>query len=487
MSSSRVVRVRPTDGRVGLEAAPQVLRDGIAEIQGELEVSPEFPPEVEAAAAEAVASPRMPDLDRTDLPMVTIDPAGAKDLDQALYLARTDDGGYVLYYAIADLAAFITPGDPVDVEAHRRGQTLYGADSRIPLHPTSISESGGSLLPDQVRPSLLWTITMDGQGERTDVEVERARVRSRAQLDYPRVQQHIDGGTADESLMLLKEVGELRLKREAARGGVSLPLPEQEVDTAGSEWELTYRDLLPVEEWNAQMSLLAGFAAASLMMYARVGFLRTLPPPLPRDVQRLHRTAHALGIEWPAELLFPDFIRGLDPAKPQHAAMISACTRLLRGSGYVAFDGETPAQPLHSALNAEYAHVTAPLRRLGDRYASEVCIALCAGTEVPDWVHAALPDLAKTMQESSQRANRYEGMVLDLVEAGLLQHRVGESFAGVVVEVNEKEPTRGVVTVADPAVEAPVTSATDIPLGVDVRVRLTTADVEHRKVEFTLE
>ena len=287
--------------------------------------------------------------------------------------------------------------------------------------------------------------------------------------------------------MLLKEVGELRLKREQARGGVSLPLPEQEVDTAGPEWELSYRDLLPVEEWNAQMSLLTGFAAASLMMYARVGFLRTLPPPRPRDVQRLHRTAHALGIEWPAELLFPDFIRGLDVAKPQHAAMISACTRLLRGSGYVAFDGETPAQPLHSALNAEYAHVTAPLRRLGDRYASEICVALCAGTEVPDWVHAALPDLAQTMQESSQRANRYERMVLDLVEAGLLQHRVGESFAAVVVEVNEKDPTRGVVTVADPAVEAPVVSASDIPLGIDVRARLTTADVEHRKVEFTLE
>ena len=162
--------------------------------------------------------------------MVTIDPAGAKDLDQALHLARTDDGGYVLHYAIADLAAFITPGDPVDVEAHKRGQTLYGADSRIPLHPTSISEDGGSLLPDQVRPALLWTVTMDGEGARTDVEVERARVRSRAQLDYPGVQQQIDDGTADESLMLLKEVGELRLKREQARGGVSLPLPEQEVE-----------------------------------------------------------------------------------------------------------------------------------------------------------------------------------------------------------------------------------------------------------------
>ena len=91
------------------------------------------------------------------------------------------------------------------------------------------------------------------------------------------------------------------------------------------------------------------------------------------------------------------------------------------------------------------------------------------------------------MQESSQRANRYERMVLDLVEAGLLQHRVGESFAAVVVEVNGKDPTRGIVTIAEPAVEAPVVSASELPLGTEVRVRLTTADVSQRKVEFTLE
>ena len=102
-------------------------------------------------------------------------------------------------------------------------------------------------------------------------------------------------------------------------------------------------------------------------------------------------------------------------------------------------------------------------------------------------MHAALHGLAQTMQESSQRANRYEAMVLNLVEAGLLQHRVGESFEAVVVEVSEKDRTRGTVTMAEPAVEAPVVSATDIPLGSEVRVRLTTADLAHRKVEFTLE
>jgi len=488
MWSSRVVTVRPRlEGPEPAQGvAADTLRAGISEIQAELEVSPSFPPEVEAAAAAAAANPRLPDVDRTDLPMVTIDPPGSLDLDQALHLAR-DGSGYVLSYAIADLGAFITPGDAVDVEAHTRGQTLYGADSKVPLHPMVLSEDAASLLPDQVRPALLWTIRLDSDGSRTDVEVVRARVRSTAKLTYQEAQQSIDDGSASESLQLLKEVGLLRLTREAARGGINLPTLEQEVHIADDRWSLEFRDMLPVESWNAQMSLLTGFAAASLMVYARVGLLRTLPDPDHRDVQRLHRTARALGIEWPAELLYADLIRDLDASKPEQAALIVSSTRLLRGSGYVAFDGETPAEPRHAGLAAEYAHVTAPLRRLADRYASEVCVALCAGDDVPDWVHAALHELPKTMQRTGQLAARYERMVLDLVEAGVLQSHVGESYEGVVVAVDEQEPTRGTVTVREPAVEAPLVSAGPLPLGTEAQVRLTTADVASRRVEFTLE
>ena len=482
MSTERVVRVR----KAGEGVAAETLRNGVAAIQAEMEVTPDFPPEVEEAATRAAAAPRLPDLDRTDLPLVTIDPASSMDLDQALHIERDGDG-YVVHYAIADLAAFITPGDPIDVEANRRGETLYGADSKVPLHPTVISEDAGSLLPEQVRPALLWTIKVDDTGEGTDVTVQRARVRSTARLDYPTAQRSIDDGTAEESLALLEEVGRLRLARESARGGVSLPLPEQEVVVDRDRWSLAFRELLPVEQWNAQISLLTGFAAASLMVYARVGLLRTLPEPDPRDVQRLHRTAKALGIEWHAEQIYPDFIRSLDPTRPAHAAMIAACTRLLRGSGYVGFDGEVPAEPQHSALASEYAHVTAPLRRLGDRYAGEICVALCAGVDVPDWVVAKLHELPRTLQASGQRANRYERSILDLVEAGVLSARVGDTFDAVVVEVADDDPTRGELTVPDPAVEARVVGSTDLPLGQAVKAKLTRADVESRSVQFELE
>lgn len=493
MPSNRVIRVRSRDdgaasavGAAGV--AGQSLREGIARIQSELAVTPDFAPEVEQSAATAARAPRLPDLDRTDLELVTIDPPASKDLDQALHLERHGTG-YVVHYAIADVAAFVSAGDPVDLEAHRRGETLYGADSKIPLHPKVISEDAGSLLPDQVRPALLWTITIDARGERTDVHVERALVRSRAKLDYESVQASIDDGSASESLQLLKVVGEIRLAREASRGGISLPLPEQNIDIDGESWHLEFRTQLPVEQWNAQISLLTGFAAASLMVYARVGLLRTLPPADPRDVQRLHRTARALRIEWPAEQLYPDFIRSLDPTRTNHAAMVVACTRLLRGSGYVGFDGEVPAQPQHAALASEYAHVTAPLRRLGDRYAGEVCVALCAGTDVPSWVTSELAALPMTLQSSARKAHQYENAILDLVEAGLLSQHVGEVFDGVVVEVSEKDPACGSVTVQEPAVEAPVVSgdrSAALPLGTRVRVRLTAADLATRKVEFTV-
>lgn len=472
-----VVRVHQANG--------SDLRKGVEAIQAEMGVTPEFPPEVEAAAQEAARNPRLPELDRTDIPFVTIDPASALDLDQAMHLERDGDG-YVVHYAIADVGAFVAPGDPVDAEAHRRGETLYGADSKVPLHPKVLSEDAASLLPDKVRPALLWTIKVDADGEGTDANLQRALVRSRAKLDYDSVQEQIDAGTADDMFTLLREVGELRRHREAERGGVSLPLPDQEIDIDGDRWSLSFRSMHPVEEWNAQISLLTGMAAADHMIYGRVGLLRTLPPADSRDVQRLHRTARALGIDWPAELLYPDFIRSLDPTRPEHAAMVVASTRLLRGSGYVGFNGAVPEQAEHSALASEYAHVTAPLRRLADRYASEVCVALCTGDEVPDWVHDKLHDLPATMQASSQKASSYERAVLDLVEAAVLRPHVGQSFPGVVVAVDEKERTRGDVVIQEPAVEAHVTSSSPLPLGTDVEVRLTEADPQSRTVRFEL-
>lgn len=463
----------------------EALRAGVAAIQSEQRLTSDFPPEVEEAAARAAQNPRLPERDLTDLELLTIDPAGAMDLDQAMHLAADGDG-FVVHYAIADVMAFLTAGDPVDQEARRRGESLYGADSKIPLHPKVLSEGAASLLPDQERPAFVWTIRLDTTGEVRDATVERARVRSRQRLDYESVQREMSQAPEGSTLALLKRVGELRMTKEAERGGISLPMPAQEIDVEDGRWSLEFREMLPVESWNAQISLLTGFAAASMMIKGKVGILRTLPPAPDEAVERLRRTAKALGVDWPSTQGPPDFIRSLDPSRPAEAAMVVACTSLLRGAGYAAFNGQLPEQTEHAALASTYAHVTAPLRRLVDRFGLETCTSLCAGDTVPKWVLEGLGDLPAIMQASGRRSHAYENAVLNLVEAATLESRVGEQFAGVVTEADHDDERKGTVMVREPAVEAPVSSSAPLPVGQDVAVKLTESDPATRKVRFTL-
>lgn len=445
-------------------------------LRQELGVPDQFPGEVLTAAEQVV--PVLPALDLRDVDFVTIDPQGSIDLDQALALSRID-AGYLVRYAIADVAAFVAPGGPIDVEAHRRGETLYAPDRRTPLHPPILSEDRASLLPQQDRPAAVWELQLDRSGELLDAKVRRAVVRSRERLDYVGVQRQIDDGTAAPGLQLLKEIGQLRLAAGRARGAVDLPTPEQEVDAEG---RVTFRAQLPCEQWNAQISLLTGMAAAGLMLKGRIGLLRTLPQPPDEAVASLRRGALALGVTWPADAPYGEVISGLDPHQPGHAAVLSLATRLLRGAAYTAFDGQEPKLRLHSAVASSYAHCTAPLRRLADRYVQEVCLALCAGVEVPPWVRQALPLLPAEMAEADHRAHALDRAIVDLAEATALRHRVGQAFTAVVVESGHRS---GVVQLTEPAVRGRL-EAIDPPLGQRVSVRLVTADPEARKVVFAL-
>ena len=308
-------------------------------------------------------------------------------------------------------------------------------------------------------------------------------MRSREKLDYAGVQRSLEEGTAGDSLNLLQEVGLLRQEREERRGGIALPIPEQEVEQGENGYELAFRAPLPVEGWNAQISLMAGQAAAELMLGAQVGILRTLPTADPKAVDRLRRAAKALGVDWPAEHTFADVIRTLDPAVPAQAAFLAESTVLLRGSGYAAFDDEVPTGAIHAGVGAPYAHTTAPLRRLVDRYVGEVCVAVSAGTQVPDWADSALPGLPETMERSNRKAQQYEAGIISTVEAALLEHRVGETFEAVVVEVDEHDGG-GTVQLTEPAVTAHCEGS--LPLGERVQVKLELADVAKRQVRFRL-
>jgi exoribonuclease R len=454
-----------------------------AAIRAEFDVPEEFPAEVLAEADRRAAERPLPELDATDVPLVTLDPVGSRDLDQAVHLAARGDG-YRVSYAIADVGAFVALGSRLDAEARRRGQTLYSPDRRTPLHPPSLSEGAASLLAAELRPAVLWTIDLDAEGEPVEVDVRRARVRSRAQLDYPSVQAQADTGTLPEALALLPAIGSLLQQRAAERGAIQLGTPEQEV-TAGPDgaWSLVLRGDLPVEGWNAEISLLTGRCAAALMLDGRVGLLRSLPPARPEDVARLRRLAPALGVDWPADAGPGAVVAALDPTLPGHAAFLEEAATLLRGAAYTPFDGTPPDQPLHSGVAAPYAHVTAPLRRLVDRFGTEVCLALAAGSDPAPELRAALPELPGLMTASDRRTREVERAVVDATEAWLLHGRDGDLFSAVVVDA---EDGRGTVVLDEPAVRGRCTGDRLTP-GTRVRVRLENADVAARTVRFRLE
>ena len=443
-------------------------------IRAQNDISETRPPEAidEALAAAAIEDelPHVPGdrVDRTDLELVTIDPAGSKDLDQAL--AIEDAGrGWVVYYAIADVAAHVTPGGPIDRDAWTRAETVYCPDKRIGLHPEELSEGFASLLPGQRTKAALWTLTVDMRGELRHATVERAWVRSRHQYAYDELQ-HTPPREAKPLVEAMARFGSTRRAHLRERGGVTLPKPSQEVVGANGGLGLEFRAAVGVEDDNAQFSLLAGEAAARMMLEAGIGVLRTMPPAEQESLDRLRTQALALGVDWPAAASYADALDSLDVSSPQAAAFLTQATRLFRGARWEAFAVPTipvPELVTHGALAAPYAHVTAPLRRLVDRYATEVCLAHSAGRDVPQWVLDALPHIGDAMTAGVRRASAVDRACIDAIEAAVLAPHLGEEFEAVGLDDRT-------IQLTDPAVVARCKG--DVIPGKHQTVRLIEAD-----------
>ncbi|UWF78300.1 MULTISPECIES: RNB domain-containing ribonuclease [Microbacterium] len=465
---------------VAPSAAQSELAAALAALRESLDAPEEFP--AQALAEAEAARPAETGRDLREVPFVTLDPAGARDLDQAFHLEGSD-AGYRVRYAIADVPGFVTPEGAVDREARRRGQTLYAADGTIPLHPRVLSEDRASLLPGVDRPALVWTFDLDDAGAVTAFGLERALIRSREQLDYVSAQVAVDRGDAGQ-LSLLREIGTLRQEQERRRGGASLNIPDAEVvQDADGTYGIQRRHPLPVEDWNAQLSLMTGMAAAALMLEAGIGVLRTMPQPSEEAFETFRRRTVALGRPWTSGR-YGEYLRSLDRNDPMTLPVLEAAASLFRGAGYLAFDGEAPEDAVQAAIAAPYAHATAPLRRLVDRWSLAICLAVTQGQAVPEWVRRSLAEVPALMEASAQRASRLNAETLDRVEAALLTPLVGSRLEGTVIE--PRGEGRASVQFAEPAVTvaAPVPDGT--APGETVSLRLVRADIANGTVDFEL-
>ncbi len=439
-----------------------------------------------AVASKRFATPNADRIDLTELAFVTLDPTSSIDLDQAFVLSQTPDDirldTITLHYAIADVGFFVDTDSVIETEAWKRGETIYLPEYRVPQYPPVLCEGSVSLLPNGDRPAIVLEVGLDAHGTATLRSAKRAVVRSRKKLGYET--------TEPSEVNLLVEFSKRMVRGEDLRGASRSVLPEQSVDVDNNGVAtLTCRNLLPSEVANSALSLAANLAVGKRFLEAGIGIFRVMDRPTDNEVKSLRRDAHSLNVDWPTNESLASFQRRLDPTNALHRSLLISARRFGGGASYATIGTGsetdlTDAPPYHSAIAATYSHVTAPLRRLADRYALDLIVALDSShTQFEPKTLSTLAALPAVMKMSGQRSAKVERAVIDLVEAIVLQPRVGEQFAAVVLESGDS----GAVMQLDAlAVRARLPRSANVEAGSQITVTLVSVDIAARRLVFTL-
>jgi exoribonuclease R len=402
---------------------------------------------------------------------VTLDPAASTDLDQAFTIEQRG-ADLLLHYAIADVAWFVDDGDVIDAEAWRRGTTFYLPDGKAGLYPPSLSEGAASLLPTGPRPALILSVIVAPDGAVRLEGVERAIVGSTAKLAYENVR-------PDELPAGFAEFAERITAAEARRGASRDDPPEQEVaDRGDGKLQLQFRQRFAAEDQNAALSLAANLAVADALLAHGTGHFRVMAEPDARAVARLRQTARAFGLWWPHMAPLAQFERTLDAAIPAQAAFMLAIRRAGGSADYAPY--QPGVIPWHAPMAATYAHATAPLRRLADRYVLQAVFAVANGQPVPDAVTAAFAKLPPVMAKAASHGGQIDRAVIDLAETIMLSGREGEVFKAIVTDIDERGAH---IQLCDLPIVARV-SASHVTPGREVSVKVRQADPLHPPVTF---
>ncbi|MEY2926504.1 MAG: hypothetical protein RL367_981 [Pseudomonadota bacterium] len=447
------------------------LADGLSAIRRQFQLPQAFPAPVMAAAALAAKRTPTEHVDRTGVEYVTLDPASSTDLDQAFAIERSGTD-LLLHYAIADVDWFVGDGDVIDTEAWQRGATQYLPDGKVGLYPPILSEGAASLLPSGPRPAVVFSVRVGSDGAVKLDGVERSIIQSRAKLAYDSVE---DSDLPPDFAALADRIQAAEDRRGAAR----VDPPEQEVAPTGEgQFALHFRPRLASEDGNAALSLATNLAVADALFAHHTGLFRVMAAPDSAAIARLRHTASAYGLAWPATQSLADFTGMLKPADPKQAALMLAIRRAGKGASYTGF--HQGVVPWHAAMAATYAHGTAPLRRLADRYVVRAALALAGGQAVPEAVTAAFAKLPEVMAGSDALGRQIDRTVIDFAEAMLLHGREGQDFAAIVTDIDDRGAR---IQLRDLPVVARV-KATGVLPGDALSVTLVSADPVQRAVSF---
>ena len=446
----------PVDGLPPGEVLCHWAAEGtwLADLQmvcAEHELREDFPAEVEDLAAsfpEEVSKEELKHrVDRRDQPFVTIDPADAKDFDDAICVQVLADGGYRLGVAIADVSHFVSEGDPIDQEALLRGTSVYIPGKTIPMLPERLSNGLCSLRPHEDRLAKIAWMDLDESGNFQEIRLEKSVIRSAHRFTYEEAQSVLDGESAGgvdpklcEQIQILNQLREVLLQRRLRQGALQLEIEEMKLvlDDEGEVVDVVSREHLAAHSLVEECMLAANEAVATYASQQELPILRRVHcPPDESELEKFIKLCRVLVPEAPVNSVadLPHLIGNVGDSDLA-PVIFFALLRSLNRAEY------SPSKEIHFALQKhEYCHFTSPIRRYPDLQVHQALDRfLLTGGAGPKMDHESttLHELAANCSTRERAAEAAERDMSRLRAISWLRHRVGERFSGLVTSVRDQ-------------------------------------------------
>jgi ribonuclease R len=478
----------------------------------------EFPPEVEREAERIRKRGIQPEdlKGRRDLRgqlIFTIDPADAKDHDDALSVGRGEDGLWEVGVHIADVSYYLEEGEVIDQEAFRRGTSVYMVDRVVSMIPEPLSNDLCSLRPHEDRLAVTLVLRLDDDGEVRGRELFRSVIRSAHKVSYEEAQAVLEGGgsvsdEADDALRTLAALGrKLRAKREA-RGSIDFDLPEARVvlNPAGEPTDIQRVQRLEAHRLVEDFMILANEEVDREARRRKLPFLhRVHEPPDPSRVEQLRAFMGGLGVRIAEKPMPRDVQRAIArfEGRPEETLVSTIMLRSMKQARY----SEKPLGHFGLATD-HYTHFTSPIRRYSDLVVHRlVTRGIAAGERLEERLRTEyLPAVARHTSQRERVAVDAERDSTDLKKVEFMTRHVGEEFDGTISGVTsfglfvllDRYFVEGLIHMSSLEDDYYVFLEDQFALlgehkkrrfrlGDRLRIRVQSVDMERRKIDFALE
>ncbi|MDB2522554.1 ribonuclease R [Alphaproteobacteria bacterium] len=408
-----------------------------------------FPDAVMAEAEAVTEADSTGREDLTALPFITIDPADARDHDDAVFAEPDPDneGGYIVWVAIADVAAYVKPASEMDVEARKRGNSVYMPDRVVPMLPERLSNDLCSLRENETRPCMAVRMQIAANGQKTGHQFYRGLMRSVTKLSYAEAQHAFDGDCLpafthlnDRVLQPLWQAYQCMVEAREQRQPLRINRPERriEMDDKGKITRIYIPPSLEAHKLIEEMMVTANVCAAETLEKAKRPLIYRVHDTPPDDrVRALSDFLRSMNVKLSlGQTLLPKLFNGLmeQAADQPYAPTISEA--VLRTQAQAVYTIENIG---HFGLNlGRYAHFTSPIRRYADLTVHRALIAaLKAGKDGQTDAEAeALPDIAEAISQTERRAMLAERSAGERYLSAHMSSQIGESFSARISGVS---------------------------------------------------